>query len=72
MNIKSDFIAYLKDDSGATMIEYSLLCALVSIAAVSVLGEVGDSTDRVFRCTRNVLKGVIVDDGIDPCALWQD
>ena len=72
MNIKSDFIAYFKDESGATMIEYSLISALISVVAISALGEIGDSTDRVFRCTRNVLNGVFVNDGRGPCAPWED
>ena len=30
--------AFLKDDSGATAIEYGLIAALVSVAAIAILG----------------------------------
>ena len=38
----------LKDKSGATAIEYGLIAALVSVAAVVALGQVGTSSN--FPC----------------------
>lgn len=37
-----------RDTSGATMIEYGLIAALVSVAAIAALGTVGDSVLDTF------------------------
>jgi len=37
-----------RDDSGATAIEYGLIAALISIAAVGVLGVVGTNLAATF------------------------
>lgn len=33
---------FLKDESGATMVEYAILVALISIAAIIAIGIIGD------------------------------
>ena len=38
----------LKDESGATAIEYGLIAALVSVAAVTALQEMGTSLSTMF------------------------
>lgn len=38
----------LRDESGATAIEYGLIAALVSVAAIAALGAMGDSLDAMF------------------------
>lgn len=48
-------LAYLNDDSGATAIEYGLIAALVSIAAIVALNQLGDDLQRTFE---NVSKGL--------------
>lgn len=42
------FIALLKDESGATAIEYGLIAALISIAAVTALGSTGTQVTNTF------------------------
>ena len=37
------FIAFLKDEEGATAIEYGLLAALISIAAIAAMTSVGSN-----------------------------
>ncbi len=39
---------FLKEEEGATMIEYGLIAALVSVAAVAILFTVGQSLTTVF------------------------
>jgi pilus assembly protein Flp/PilA len=39
---------YLKDEDGATMIEYALIAALVAIAAVVILGDLGKEITAKF------------------------
>ena len=40
--------AFLKDESGATAIEYGLIASLVSIAMIAAVMNLGDSIDRVY------------------------
>ena len=39
---------FFKDESGATAIEYGLIAALISVAAIVVLGRVGDGLETTF------------------------
>ncbi len=41
-------IRFLKDDSGATAIEYGLIAALVSVAAIGALTALGGSLNTLF------------------------
>ena len=40
--------AFLKDESGATTIEYGLIAGLVSVAIIAAVMNLGDSIDRTF------------------------
>ncbi len=42
------FFDFLEDESGATAIEYGLIAALVSVAAVGALTQVGSSLGTMF------------------------
>jgi pilus assembly protein Flp/PilA len=42
------FKTFIRDESGATAIEYGLIAALVSVAAVTALTSVGVSLDGMF------------------------
>ncbi len=46
---------FLNDESGATAIEYGLIAALVSVAAISALGAMGDSLVSIFGLVSNEL-----------------
>ncbi|WP_020593596.1 Flp family type IVb pilin [Kiloniella laminariae] len=39
---------FLNDESGATAIEYGLIAALVSVAAIGALSAMGDSLKDIF------------------------
>jgi pilus assembly protein Flp/PilA len=41
-SLKSKLSAFTADESGATLIEYGVIAALILVAAVTVLGDVGD------------------------------
>ena len=47
--------AFLKDESGATMIEYGLVAALVSIAAIVALMLLGDELQKIFNTVSSYL-----------------
>lgn len=40
----NQFLRFLKDESGATAIEYGLIIALVVLGAVSILSTIGGQT----------------------------
>ena len=42
------FTEFLRDEKGATAIEYGLIAALVSVAAVTALTDVGSSLNSLF------------------------
>ena len=41
-------VTFFKDESGATAIEYGLIAALVSIAAIAALTSLGSSLTTIF------------------------
>ena len=53
MNIRLPF--FLREESGATAIEYGLIAALVSVAAIIALGAMGDSLENIFNIVSSEL-----------------
>ena len=47
-----------KDELGATAIEYGLIAALVSVAAIGALTAMGGSLDTMFSTVSTTLKTV--------------
>ena len=45
----------LKDEGGATAIEYGLIAALIAVAAVVVMGTVGTNLSSTFNTVANNL-----------------
>ena len=42
------FNKLLKDEQGATVIEYGLIAAVIAVAAITAMGAVGDQLDNTF------------------------
>ncbi|MEM8689348.1 MAG: Flp family type IVb pilin [Pseudomonadota bacterium] len=42
------FARFLKDESGATAIEYGLIAAGISVAIATIVGTIGTQLDTVF------------------------
>lgn len=42
------FTKILRDEAAATAIEYGLIAALISVAAISAMGTLGDSLSTTF------------------------
>ncbi len=57
--MSNEFNAFCHDDSGATAIEYGLIAALVSVAAIGALTSVGTSLNTVFG---TVSRGLAMDE----------
>jgi pilus assembly protein Flp/PilA len=49
------FVGLLKDEDGATAIEYGLIAALIAVAAVTVMGTVGTNLSSTFNTVANSL-----------------
>ncbi len=49
----------IKDESGATAIEYGLIAALVSVAAIGALTAMGTSLNTMFTAVSTALNGAI-------------
>ncbi len=50
----------IKDESGATAIEYGLIAALVSVAAIGALTAMGDSLNTMFTAVSVALNSAVV------------
>ncbi len=48
-------IAFVRDEDGATAIEYGLIAALVSVAAIGALTAMGGSLSTMFNTVSSAL-----------------
>ncbi len=48
-------IAFVRDEDGATAIEYGLIAALVSVAAIGALTALGNSLSTMFNTVSSSL-----------------
>jgi pilus assembly protein Flp/PilA len=48
--------SFLRNESGATAIEYGLIAAGISVAIVTIVGTVGGSLNTVFTKVSTALK----------------
>ncbi len=53
------FRKFLKDESGATAIEYGLIAALVSVAAIGALQAMGGSLNTMFTTVSSSLDAAV-------------
>jgi pilus assembly protein Flp/PilA len=49
---------FARDESGATMIEYGLIAALVAVAAIVALESLGTSISGIFTAVGTKIDGV--------------
>ncbi len=52
-------IAFVRDEDGATAIEYGLIAALVSVAAIGALTAMGGSLSTMFNTVSSALSGAV-------------
>lgn len=53
----SKFVSrFLKDESGATAIEYGLIAALIAVALVTAMGFLGDGLENAFEGIQGTLE----------------
>jgi pilus assembly protein Flp/PilA len=47
---------FLRDESGATAIEYGLIAAGISVAIITVVSQLGTKLDSTFTSVKDALK----------------
>jgi len=53
-----DMIKFLKDETGATAIEYGLIAALIAVAIIGGLGALGGGITNLFTGTDSEIEDV--------------
>ena len=51
---------FLDDESGATAIEYGLIAALVSVAAIAALTLMGNALKNIFNVVKDALENAAI------------
>ncbi len=46
--MRLNFSNFLRDEEGATAIEYGLIAALIAVVAMVAMGNVGTSLEKIF------------------------
>ena len=62
------FARFVKDESGATAIEYGLIAALVSVAAIFALTQLGGSLTTIFGVVSDELDTAATETVLKPDA----
>jgi pilus assembly protein Flp/PilA len=52
----SKIVRFLRDESGATAIEYGLIAAGISVAIITVVASLGSSLNTTFTSVQTALK----------------
>jgi len=54
--MKNLFVRFMKDDSGATAIEYGLIAAGISVAIIAVVNGLGTKLNTTFKNVTDTMK----------------
>lgn len=54
--MKTLFVRFVENESGATAIEYGLIAAGIGVAIVTVVGQVGDELVTLFESVKTGLQ----------------
>ena len=49
VNMIAKLHSFIRDETGATAIEYGLIAALISVAAIAAMGAMGDALQTLFN-----------------------
>ncbi len=50
------FLSLIRNEKGATAIEYGLIAALIAVAAIAAMGNIGNSLGSTFNNVSSQLK----------------
>ncbi|AFL54469.1 pilus assembly protein Flp/PilA [Sinorhizobium fredii] len=59
--MKTIFARLMKDESGATAIEYGLIAALISVALITGATALGDQLDLLFTGLKDEMSTAVTD-----------
>lgn len=59
--MRHELTAFLKDESGATAVEYGLILALIFLGAMTSFTYAGTSISNLWNYTSNNIDGVVND-----------
>ena len=51
------FVSMIKDDEGATLVEYGLVLSLIAVAAITIMTTLGKDVANMFTSVDNAIKG---------------
>jgi pilus assembly protein Flp/PilA len=54
--MKTLFARFIKNESGATAIEYGLIAALISVVAIGAMGAAGGGVQGAFQGAANAMR----------------
>jgi pilus assembly protein Flp/PilA len=54
----SSITRFLRDEEGATAIEYGIIAGLISVAIVTILGSIGGQLNGVFKTISDALPAI--------------
>ncbi len=54
---------FLKDEEGASAVEYGLIIGLIAVALIIVLGLLGDGLNTLFGAAKDEVEGAAGDGG---------
>jgi len=55
--MRTSVVRFVKDESGATAIEYGLIAAGIAVAIITVVGTVGTNLTATFQSVANSMAG---------------
>lgn len=53
--MKQALVRFLRDEEGATAVEYGLIAALIAVAIILSITDLGDKLKDVFETIKNAL-----------------
>ena len=59
-NVKNLVVRFVKEEEGASLVEYGLLVALIALACIVALGATGTSLSGMFNSISTTISGVDV------------
>jgi pilus assembly protein Flp/PilA len=57
--IRSAIARFLRDESGATMVEYGLMVGLIALVSIVIITSLGVSTQALFTSQNNALQNAL-------------
>ena len=52
------FLAFIKDESGPTAVEYAVMVALIIIVCIASVGLVGQNANQLFQSSGNEIQQI--------------